>query len=156
MHQPQKTGLIVDDEKWVQYVLLKQLELLGYECEFARSGQEALEKVAAKEFDLMMLDMMLDIRMPGISGLKVLQMFRPEHPRTCIVVLTAVVGAFIAADAMRLGADDYLVKALSPRRFSRYDLTPENSNSGKESPPGKIGHSKEGSWHGRGTQRSRS
>ena len=36
------------------------------------------------------------------------------------------------------------------------DLTPENSNSGKESPPGKIGHSKEGSWHGRGTQRSRS
>ena len=35
-------------------------------------------------------------------------------------------------------------------------LTPENSNSGKESPPGKIGHSKEGSWHGRGTQRSRS
>ena len=38
----------------------------------------------------------------------------------------------------------------------RCDLTPENSNSGKESPPGKIGHSKEGSWHGRGTQRSRS
>ena len=36
------------------------------------------------------------------------------------------------------------------------DLTPENSNSGKESPPGKLGHSKEGSWHGRGTQRSRS
>ena len=36
------------------------------------------------------------------------------------------------------------------------DLTPENSNSGKESPPGKIGHSREGSWHGRGTQRSRS
>ena len=39
---------------------------------------------------------------------------------------------------------------------SAADLTPENSNSGKESPPGKLGHSKEGSWHGRGTQRSRS
>ena len=36
------------------------------------------------------------------------------------------------------------------------DLPPENSSSGKESPPGKIGHSKEGSWHGRGTPRSRS
>ena len=126
MHQPKKTGLIVDDEKLVQYVLLKQLEPLGYECEFASSGQEALEKVADKEFDLMLLDM----RMPGMSGLKVLQMFRPEHPRTCIVVLSAVADAFIAADAMRLGADDYLVKPCHPadlatrlqRAFARREL----------------------------------
>ena len=46
--------------------------------------------------------------------------------------------------------------ALAALQGEHTDLTPENSNSGKESPPGKIGHSKEGSWHGRGTQRSRS
>ena len=48
------------------------------------------------------------------------------------------------------------VRHLKTQPDSAADLTPENSNSGKESPPGKIGHSKEGSWHGRGTQRSRS
>ena len=61
--------------------------------------------------------------------------------------LTAVVAAFPES---KMTIDDLLADG------DKGDLTPENSNSGKESPPGRIGHSKEGSWHGRGTQRSRS
>ena len=66
---------------------------------------------------------------------------------------------FLAREALRFWRDTMNVPSklwYVYRVNDLVDLTPENSNSGKESPPGKIGHSKEGSWHGRGTQRSRS
>ena len=106
MSKHERTALIVDDENSVHYALSKELELLGYECVSASSGQEALETAARREFDLMMLD----IRMPGMSGLEVLKRFRADHPETCVVMLTAMVETSTATEAMKLGADDYLRK----------------------------------------------
>ena len=62
----------------------------------------------------------------------------------------------LALESMSLRIRTSLYLTYNSKCDGQTDLTPENSNSGKESPPGKIGHSKEGSWHGRGTQRSRS
>ena len=110
MSQTQKTALIVDDEKSIQYALSEELEQLGYECVTASSGQEALERATRQEFDLMMLD----VRMPGMSGLEVLKNFRAGHPGTCVVMLTAMVETSIATEAMELGADDYVTKPWDP------------------------------------------
>ena len=106
MSQTQKTALVVDDEKSIQYALSKELEGLGYECVTASSGREALETASRQEFDLLMLD----VRMPGMSGLEVLRNFRTDHPETCVIMLSAMVETSIATAAMEFGADDYVTK----------------------------------------------
>ena len=106
MSQAKRTALILDDEESIRYVLARQLEQLGYECVDVASGQEALEKAACQKFDLMMCDM----RMPGMSGLQVVRLFRLDHPETCVVMLTAAVDAAIAVASMRAGADEYIIK----------------------------------------------
>ena len=106
MNQPVKKALIVDDEESMRYVLSSQLSQLGYECVAVSSGRDALDQAAAQDFDLMMLD----VKIPGMSGLEVLGKFRRDHPNTCAVMLSALVDAAIAAKAIKRGADDYLPK----------------------------------------------
>ena len=104
-----KTALIVDDEESVRDLLSQQLKRLGYDSKAAPNGQEALEQVAHQKFDLVMLDM----RMPGMSGLEVLRQLRQSYPGTCVVMLSAVVDAEITASALNLGADDFVTKPSS-------------------------------------------
>ena len=87
MSVPTKKALVVDDEESMRYVVALQLNHLGYECVTASSGVEALEKLGIQSFDLMMLD----ILMPGMSGLEVLSKARIDYPRICIVMLSALV-----------------------------------------------------------------
>jgi len=109
MSQVERTALIVDDEESIRYVLSRQLEKLGYKCVAVSSGGEALRTINRQEFALVMLD----VRMPGISGLEVLKALRLNYPETCVVMLTAVVDTLVAAKAMKSGADDYITKPCS-------------------------------------------
>lgn len=106
-----KTVLVVDDEDSVRYVISSQLEELGYKCATASGGQDALDRCAGEHFDLVMLD----VKMPGMTGLQVLSRLRADEARNnlCIVMMTAVVDADIAAHAMDLGADAYITKPSS-------------------------------------------
>lgn len=106
MNEARKTALVVDDEDVVRHALAMQLEALGYQCVTASGGREALRKMSDQDFALVMLD----VRMPGMSGFDVLKRVRREYPKTCVVMLTGVVDTTAAAEAMRLGADDYLIK----------------------------------------------
>ena len=108
--QTQKKVLIVDDEKPIQYALTALLEGWGYVCVAVSSGQEALETVTQLEFDLLLLD----VRMPGISGLEFLKRFRVENSSTSVVMLTAVLDKKLTAEAMKLGADDFVIKPCNP------------------------------------------
>ena len=110
MRQTRKTALIVDDEMPVQYALLKLLEQWGYLCVGVSSGQEALDRVATREFDLMLLD----VRMPGMSGLEVLKVFREDNPGASVVMLSAVIDKALTTKAIKLGADDCVLKPCSP------------------------------------------
>lgn len=101
-----QSALIVDDEQPVQYLLSKQLEQWGYVCAAVSSGQEALEKLGSRQFDLMLLD----VRMPGMSGLEVLRQSRDDHPAMCVVMLSALMDVKVIAEAVALGADDYITK----------------------------------------------
>ena len=105
-----KPALKVDDEESIQYLLSKQLEQWGYVCAAVSSGQEALEKLASRQFDLMLLDM----RMPGMSGLEVLRQSRDDHPAMCVVMLSALLDVKVMAEAIALGADDYITKPCDP------------------------------------------
>jgi len=110
-----KTVLIVDDEKSIQYALSKLLEGWGYGCVAVSSGQEALETVTRLDFDLMLLD----VRMPGMSGLDFLKRFRIDNSRTSVVMLTAVLDKKLTAEAMKYGADDFIVKPCSPDNLNK-------------------------------------
>ncbi|MFQ5504672.1 MAG: response regulator transcription factor [Planctomycetota bacterium] len=98
--------LVVDDEKAMTDGLKYNLELEGYRVEVAGDGQAALDLVHAKEVSLMLLDIM----MPGMNGLKVLEILREEGNRTPVILLTAKSQPEDKVTGLEIGADDYVTK----------------------------------------------
>lgn len=98
--------LVVDDEEPVRNLLRRTLEEAGYHVTTAAAGEEALDKVSRRETEVMLLD----VKMPGLSGLDVLQKVMKDYPDTSVVMVTAVADAQTAVDAMKAGAYDYLTK----------------------------------------------
>jgi len=98
--------LIVDDEQIVCDILYDELNERGYECATAFNGSDALAKLATGDFDLVLLD----IRLPGMSGIEVLRELWLNHHNTAVIMVTAVNDVDTAVGAMKLGASDYIVK----------------------------------------------
>ena len=98
--------LIVDDEEVVCSLLSHDLSERGYLCATAFDSDGAFTKLAAQDFDVVLLD----IRLPGMSGMEMLGKLRSEYPGTAVIMITAVNDIDTAVEAMRLGASDYLVK----------------------------------------------
>jgi len=98
--------LIVDDEQVVCDVLSDELSGQGYLCCTVLSGNEALTKLATGDFEVILLD----IRLPGMSGMEVLREIWLNHSDTATIVITAVNDVDTAVEAMKLGASDYIVK----------------------------------------------
>jgi len=98
--------LIVDDEPMIRRLLHVKLSRQGYRCEEAGNAMEALEKMRAYAADLIMLDM----KMPGKSGMDLLPELKTTFPDTAVIMATAVAEANLAIQCMRLGADDYITK----------------------------------------------
>jgi len=106
MEEAKGTILIVDDEEAIRGILSRKLETDGYNCEVAADGKEALWKAFMKDFDLVLMD----VKMPGISGMEALPQIVTNHPDTCVIMMTAVVDTETAVEAMKLGAYDYVTK----------------------------------------------
>jgi len=106
------TILLVDDEDSVQKLLAYPLEREGFRVLQARDGEEALERFAAEEVDLVVLDLML----PKLDGLEVCKRLRAlsEVP---IIMLTARDDELDKVLGLELGADDYITKPFSIREF---------------------------------------
>jgi len=100
------TILIVDDDPAVRSVVNRKMTGEGYECVAAADGREALEIAGNQNFDLVLLD----IKMPGPSGMEVLPQLIRLRPDTCVVMITAIVDTQTAVEAMKLGAYDYVTK----------------------------------------------
>ena len=98
--------MIVDDQQVVCDVLSDELHERGYLCDVAFDGNEALAKLRKHDFDLVLLD----IKLPGMSGMEVLAKIRSNHSNTTTVMITAVNNVDTAVEAMKLGASDYIVK----------------------------------------------
>ena len=104
-----QTVLVVDDEKNVRLTLRQALEDLGLQVNTAAGGEEALDRIEDTEHDLMLLD----LRMPGLDGLEVLQRTRRQAPDLPVVIVTAHGTVKNAVQAMRRGAVDVLLKPIS-------------------------------------------
>ena len=98
--------LIVDDEPMLRRTMSDRMKFWDCTTEEAATGEEALEMLARKSFDLVLLD----IKMPGISGLEVLATMRERKDMTDVVVLTAHASVEAAVEAVKNGAIDFLLK----------------------------------------------
>ncbi|MEO1197685.1 MAG: sigma-54 dependent transcriptional regulator [Pseudomonadota bacterium] len=111
----QETILIVDDDPIQLRLLSGQLDKMGYRVETAETGDEALETIrtAAKPADLIILDLV----MPGLDGMGVLERLSQLGIRTPVIVQTANGGIDTVVSAMRAGASDFIVKPVGPERL---------------------------------------
>lgn len=98
--------LIVDDEATIRASLLEALAADGYDTDAAESGEEALARCHATAYDLVVTD----LKLPGVSGLEVLQALRNQGRQTPVIMMTAYGDVDTAVSAMRLGAYDFIPK----------------------------------------------
>ncbi len=100
--------LIVDDEPSLRKYLQTSLELDSYQVSTAATGEEAVDKVRQKPPDVVLLDLV----MPGWDGLETLKRIRKASPLSRVVMISCVRDTRKVAQAMRLGAQDYLSKPI--------------------------------------------
>jgi len=98
--------LIVNDEQVVCDLLYDELEERGYPCTTAYNGDNALSELATQDFHVVLLD----IRLPGISGIEVLKEIRANYGDAATIMITAINDVYAVVEAMKLGASDYIVK----------------------------------------------
>jgi len=105
--------LVVDDELSIRISLGDLLRRDGYQVEVAESAESALEMLKTQSFDLLMVD----VKMPGMDGLEMLERVKEDDPETTVVVMTAYSSIDSAVQAMKLGAIDYVVKPFDPLKI---------------------------------------
>ncbi len=101
--------LVVDDDQHLRMILDETLKTCGYDVEVADSGEQALEILAEKPFDLIITDLM----MPGIKGIELVAKARERYPNIGAMVITAYGTIERAVEAMQKGAYDFITKPFS-------------------------------------------
>lgn len=105
--------LVVDDEQRFAFNMVKLLGISGIEAEAAYSGEEALPLLRDKRFHVVLLD----VRLPGLTGQATLEHLRQEGVAAKVIALTGHASADDAAELLRLGAFDYLLKPCKTERL---------------------------------------
>jgi len=106
MAKEQPVILVVDDEEIVRRVLSEKLGVVGYQWEQAGTADEALDVIKSTAVQLAILD----IKMPGKSGVELLSEIRASYPDIAVIMATAVIDMNIAIECLRQGAYDYITK----------------------------------------------
>ncbi len=101
-----KEILIVDDDKKLREQLTRILRKSGYLTEEASSGKEAVGKAKSRHFDIVLLDLM----MPGISGIDTMMEIKKTNRKTKIIMLTAFATVGSAVEAIKKGANEFIAK----------------------------------------------
>lgn len=98
--------LLVDDEGELVYTMAERLSIRGYNVDAVTDGAEALERVASNTYDVAVVD----VKMPGISGLVVLKVIKRDSPSTPVILLTGHGSPEEGEEGMKQGAYAYLFK----------------------------------------------
>ena len=114
MLDQQETLLIVDDEAAIRKVLCQKLSREGYQCEEADAAEQTLNTLATSPIALVILD----IKMPGKSGIELLPEIKSGYPDTGVIMATAVTDINVAIQCLKQGADDYLCKPFNLEEVS--------------------------------------
>jgi len=107
--------LIVDDEPIVREALRDWLVDAGYDVEMAETGERGLEMAAERDFDLVILD----VRLPGKTGIRVLEELKESKPDTKAMIITAYASPQMRTEATKLGALHYLSKPIAPNQLEK-------------------------------------
>lgn len=107
--------LVVDDEAVLRSNLVRFLDRTGHEVEGVASAEEALLRLEATDFAVVITD----LKMPGMGGEALLRRVTAEQPETLVLVITAFASLDSAIEALRHGAQDYLLKPLSLDEVTR-------------------------------------
>lgn len=110
-----KTILVVDDEPIVREAIRDWLKEAGYRVTTAASAEEGLEILNSGDYRLMVID----VRLPGKTGIRFLKEARALRPAMKAIVITAYPNVEHGAEAMKLGAVDYLSKPVSPEELEK-------------------------------------
>lgn len=110
---PKERILIVDDEPLILDIAEKILVSGDFETITAKSGEEAVEIIGARDIDLLLTD----IKMPGLSGMELLKIFKEKRPDAAAVVITGHGTIDTAVEAMGIGANGFIIKP-----FTKGDL----------------------------------
>jgi DNA-binding NtrC family response regulator len=114
MNRERTRILIVDDEEIVRESLSGWLEKDGYTVATAHDGPAAITRLDAERWSILLVDM----KMPGMDGLQVLEQAKKLQPDVTAVIMTAYATVDTAVTAMKLGAYDYIVKPFDPEELS--------------------------------------
>jgi len=107
--------LVVDDDPAMSAGIARVLQAEGYRVTTAASGKQALETMATQPVGLAILD----VKMPGMDGVDLLQVIGQDYPQTKVIMVTGYPDVKAAVECIKLGAMDYLVK---PLRMEDYDV----------------------------------
>jgi DNA-binding response OmpR family regulator len=102
--------LVVDDEEPIRLTMSALLKRRGYEVTTAEHGEAALALIHQRPFDLLLLD----LKMPGLSGIEVAKRARERQPEAAIIILTGHGSLDSAIDGLHVGVFDYMLKTSSP------------------------------------------
>ena len=105
--------LVVDDEVRIQRACQRLLTEEGCDVEVAQNGIQGLKMIEEKHFDIILLDLM----MPGMSGLDVLKDVKSRHPDTVVIIITGYATLEHSIETMKKGAFDFLSKPFSPQEL---------------------------------------
>jgi len=126
--------LVVDDEPAVQQALSRAFVLEQYDVAVARDGATALEALAGDRFDAIVLD----VAMPGLSGLEVCRRLRSTGDRSPVLMLTARDAIDDRVAGLDAGADDYLVKPFALRELMARVRALLRRRTGEDGAPGSL------------------
>ncbi len=102
--------LVIDDEAIVGNSIRKILEPRGYRVEHAGTPSEAMGMLSERPVDMILLDM----KMPGVKGLELLESIKEEHPITPVIMITGYASVETAVASVKMGATDYVPKPFTP------------------------------------------
>jgi len=114
MPNQRETLLIVDDEVAIRRLLRQRLLREGYQCEEADTAEQVLSTLETNPIALVILD----IKMPGKSGIELLPEIKSGHPDTAVIMATAVNDINVAIQCLKQGADDYICKPFNLEEVS--------------------------------------
>ncbi len=107
--------LIVDDDEDTLESLSDVLEVRGYKIETANTGKEAFSKIRKSSFDVALID----IKLPDVSGILLLQTFRKNQPTMMNIMITAYSTQETAIDALNHGANAFILKPIDHEKLDK-------------------------------------
>jgi DNA-binding response OmpR family regulator len=105
--------LVMEDEFSVAKGLEMVLKEEGYDVELAATGEQALENLGRKVFDLLVAD----LRLPDINGMEVIKILRQKRPQTMVIVITGYASVDTVVESMKLGAYEYIPKPFTEEQI---------------------------------------